>query len=122
MFSLTNSYITDLEDFLDKLDSSCPNLTYLSLLGNVACPNELSAEDKDEEDYQRYRSVSRSWEHVGRTMPVARILNGGFFPMLEGTSSAECGCQNGSAGSYIVALTVTTLEADNTRDSVSSGS
>eukprot|EP00058_Branchiostoma_floridae_P010647 XP_002596135.1 hypothetical protein BRAFLDRAFT_118041 [Branchiostoma floridae] len=51
-------YITDLEDFLNKVDTSCPNLTYLSLLGNVACPNELSAEDKDEEDYQRYSYIT----------------------------------------------------------------
>ncbi|XP_078499490.1 leucine-rich melanocyte differentiation-associated protein [Lissotriton helveticus] len=32
-----------------------PNLQYLSLLGNQACPNELVSLDKDEDDYQRYR-------------------------------------------------------------------
>ncbi|XP_019644584.1 PREDICTED: leucine-rich repeat-containing protein C10orf11 homolog isoform X1 [Branchiostoma belcheri] len=66
---INKNRITDLEDFLDKLDSSCPNLTYLSLLGNVACPNELSAEDKDEEDYQRYR------HYVLYRMPRLRFLD-----------------------------------------------
>ncbi|KAF7466031.1 Hypothetical predicted protein [Marmota monax] len=32
-----------------------PALEYLSLLGNVACPNELVSLEKDEEDYKRYR-------------------------------------------------------------------
>lgn len=34
-----------------------PSLQYLSLLGNMACPNELVCKEKDEEDYQRYRLV-----------------------------------------------------------------
>jgi len=34
-----------------------PSLQYLSLLGNVACPNELVCKEKDEDDYQRYRLV-----------------------------------------------------------------
>lgn len=33
-----------------------PALQYLSLLGNEACPNQLVSLDKDEDDYQRYRS------------------------------------------------------------------
>ena len=47
--------ITDLEPFLDVIKSNYPKLVYLSLLGNTACPNQLSAHDKDEEDYIRYR-------------------------------------------------------------------
>ena len=35
-----------------------PSLEYLSLLGNEACPNQLVSPDKDEDDYQRYRSVT----------------------------------------------------------------
>lgn len=35
-----------------------PSLEYLSLLGNEACPNQLVSLDKDEDDYQRYRSVT----------------------------------------------------------------
>lgn len=34
-----------------------PSLQYLSLLGNMACPNELVCKEKDEDDYQRYRLV-----------------------------------------------------------------
>ncbi|NXA49552.1 LRMDA protein, partial [Nothocercus julius] len=40
---------------LDHLAEVVPSLRYLSLLGNVACPNELVSKDKDEDDYQRYR-------------------------------------------------------------------
>lgn len=35
-----------------------PSLHYLSLLGNEACPNQLVSPDKDEDDYQRYRSAA----------------------------------------------------------------
>lgn len=35
-----------------------PSLEYLSLLGNEACPNQLVSLDKDEDDYQRYRSAA----------------------------------------------------------------
>uniref|UniRef100_A0A2K6G2S1 Leucine rich melanocyte differentiation associated n=1 Tax=Propithecus coquereli TaxID=379532 RepID=A0A2K6G2S1_PROCO len=47
--------ITDLECLLDHLAEVTPALEYLSLLGNVACPNELVSLEKDEEDYKRYR-------------------------------------------------------------------
>ncbi|NXT96825.1 LRMDA protein, partial [Buphagus erythrorhynchus] len=40
---------------LDHLAEVVPSLQYLSLLGNIACPNELVCEEKDEDDYQRYR-------------------------------------------------------------------
>ncbi|KAM7321661.1 hypothetical protein ACRRTK_019753 [Alexandromys fortis] len=48
-------HITDLEHLLDQLAKATPALEYLSLLGNVACPNELVSLEKDEEDYKRYR-------------------------------------------------------------------
>ncbi|KAG8507991.1 Leucine-rich melanocyte differentiation-associated protein, partial [Galemys pyrenaicus] len=48
-------HITDLECLLDHLAEVTPTLEYLSLLGNVACPNELVNLEKDEEDYKRYR-------------------------------------------------------------------
>ena len=50
-------YIANLEMLLDKISKNLPSLVYLSLLGNQACPNELSFTDRDEEDYQRYRWV-----------------------------------------------------------------
>lgn len=53
--TLNKNQITDIESLLDKVSSQLPALSYLSLLGNSACPNQLSCSDKDEEDYQRYR-------------------------------------------------------------------
>ncbi|EDO45508.1 predicted protein, partial [Nematostella vectensis] len=49
-FHTTSSFI-----LLEKISGCLPNLRYLSMLGNMACPNELSFTDHDEEDYQRYR-------------------------------------------------------------------
>uniref|UniRef100_A0ABI7XVZ4 Leucine rich melanocyte differentiation associated n=1 Tax=Felis catus TaxID=9685 RepID=A0ABI7XVZ4_FELCA len=53
--TLNKNQITDLESLLDHLAEVTPALEYLSLLGNVACPNELITLEKDEEDYKRYR-------------------------------------------------------------------
>ncbi|XP_013372420.1 PREDICTED: leucine-rich repeat-containing protein C10orf11 homolog [Chinchilla lanigera] len=53
--TLNKNRITDLECLLDHLAEATPALEYLSLLGNVACPNELVSLEKDEEDYKRYR-------------------------------------------------------------------
>ncbi|XP_076074719.1 leucine-rich melanocyte differentiation-associated protein-like [Mytilus galloprovincialis] len=53
--TLNKNCITDLYHLLDNLAENVPSLTYLSLLGNLACPNQLSSPDNDEEDYQRYR-------------------------------------------------------------------
>jgi hypothetical protein len=46
---------TDLEKLLNQLPKKFPKLRFLSLLGNIACPDQLSSNDKDEEDYKRYR-------------------------------------------------------------------
>ncbi|KAJ8985629.1 hypothetical protein NQ317_015125 [Molorchus minor] len=53
--SLNKNNICDIESLLLKIRENLPNITYLSLLGNKACPNELSGAENDEEDYQRYR-------------------------------------------------------------------
>ncbi|XP_006835995.1 PREDICTED: leucine-rich repeat-containing protein C10orf11 homolog [Chrysochloris asiatica] len=53
--TLNKNQITDLESLLSHLAEVTPSLEYLSLLGNVACPNELVSLEKDEEDYKRYR-------------------------------------------------------------------
>ncbi|KRT81612.1 hypothetical protein AMK59_6342, partial [Oryctes borbonicus] len=45
----------DIEMLLRKISKYLPSVTYLSLLGNKACPNQLSDITNDEEDYQRYR-------------------------------------------------------------------
>lgn len=53
--TLNKNRLTDLYNLLDNLAENLPALTYLSLLGNTACPNQLSSPDNNEEDYQRYR-------------------------------------------------------------------
>ncbi|GJQ81650.1 hypothetical protein Trydic_g8528 [Trypoxylus dichotomus] len=53
--SLNKNRIEDIELLLKKIFKNLPTVTYLSLLGNKACPNQLSDISNDEEDYQRYR-------------------------------------------------------------------
>lgn len=53
--SLNKNRIRKLDELLNKLSKSAPQLEYLSLLGNPACPNELM--QGDEEDYQNYRYI-----------------------------------------------------------------
>lgn len=53
--SLNKNNISDLEHLLSKIETHFPNLRYLSLLGNAACPHQMTDSEKDEEDYQRYR-------------------------------------------------------------------
>ncbi|XP_066995681.1 leucine-rich melanocyte differentiation-associated protein [Anabrus simplex] len=67
--SLNKNNITNLELLLTKVSHNLPCLHYLSLLGNVACPNQLSDADKDEEDYQRYRY------YVLHCLPHLRFLD-----------------------------------------------
>jgi len=56
VYNLTVKYhLQDLERLLCILQTRLPALKYLSLLGNEACPNQLSGYDKDEDDYRRYR-------------------------------------------------------------------
>ncbi|KAL1780680.1 leucine-rich melanocyte differentiation-associated isoform X1 [Sigmodon hispidus] len=53
--TLNKNQISFFDCLLDHLAKETPALEYLSLLGNVACPNELVSLEKDEEDYKRYR-------------------------------------------------------------------
>ncbi|XP_031553303.1 leucine-rich melanocyte differentiation-associated protein-like [Actinia tenebrosa] len=53
--SMNKNKLVSLEKLLEVICKNLPNLTFLSMLGNTACPNELSGNDQDEEDYQRYR-------------------------------------------------------------------
>jgi len=50
---VNNNNISDLKAFLDGISKAYPNLTYLSMLKNPACPNYFTG--KDFEDYKRYR-------------------------------------------------------------------
>ncbi|XP_052428127.1 leucine-rich melanocyte differentiation-associated protein-like [Carassius gibelio] len=54
--TLNKNQFTDIEALLENLAEVTPALEYLSLLGNESCPNQLVSMDKDEDDYQRYRS------------------------------------------------------------------
>lgn len=49
--------LTDIEGLVTKIRHNLPALTYLSLLGNKACPNQLSDLQNDDEDYERYRCL-----------------------------------------------------------------
>lgn len=65
--TLNKNQISDTEAFLAQIKASYPKLTFLSLLGNTACPNELVL--KDEEDYQRYRY------YVLYSLPALKFLD-----------------------------------------------
>eukprot|EP01132_Coremiostelium_polycephalum_P009731 gene9731-11950_t len=52
--SLNNNNIEDLKEFIESIKNKIPNLTFLSLLKNPACPNYyLTGEDFN--GYQKYR-------------------------------------------------------------------
>jgi len=51
--SVNNNNITDLRVFIDNIKDKFPQLTYMSMIKNPACPNEITGKDSD--DYQRYR-------------------------------------------------------------------
>lgn len=53
--SLNKNKFQDLDSLLDSINICFPNITYLSFLGNPACPDQLSSNDKDDDDYRRYR-------------------------------------------------------------------
>ncbi|PRP85637.1 hypothetical protein PROFUN_06426 [Planoprotostelium fungivorum] len=50
---VNNNEIADLREFIECVRKAYPNLTYLSMMKNPACPNYFVG--KDAEDYQRYR-------------------------------------------------------------------
>eukprot|EP01098_Paradermamoeba_levis_P015847 TRINITY_DN8288_c0_g1_i1.p1 TRINITY_DN8288_c0_g1~~TRINITY_DN8288_c0_g1_i1.p1 ORF type:complete len:264 (-),score=47.30 TRINITY_DN8288_c0_g1_i1:241-963(-) len=50
---VNNNNITDLGAFVSNISKQLPNLSYLSLLKNPACPNYFTGKDQD--DYVRYR-------------------------------------------------------------------
>jgi len=50
---INNNKIDDVRQFFEEIQAKCPNITYLSMLKNPACPNELSG--REAEDYKRFR-------------------------------------------------------------------
>ncbi|KAH9413583.1 hypothetical protein DERP_009284 [Dermatophagoides pteronyssinus] len=67
--SINKNKLTDLERFLNEITLKLPNLTYLSMLGNSACPDQLSSSEHDDKDYSRYRS------YVIHRMPQLKFLD-----------------------------------------------
>lgn len=53
--SLNNNKVSQIDGVLKKIQECCPNLVYVSLLGNPGCPDQLTNPSTDEEDYNRYR-------------------------------------------------------------------
>ncbi|KAG5329144.1 LRMDA protein, partial [Acromyrmex charruanus] len=54
--SLNNNKIFNIDKALDRIRECCPNVEYVSLLGNPGCPDQLTNPTfTDEDDYERYR-------------------------------------------------------------------
>lgn len=85
ILSINKNKITDLERFLNEISLKLPNLTYLSLLGNPACPDQLSSSDHDDQDYRRYRS------YVVHRIPLLRFLDSGAIKPIEREEATQRG-------------------------------
>nr|CAD7574047.1 unnamed protein product [Timema californicum] len=83
--SLNKNNICNLELLLTKVLNHLPSLTYLSLLGNTACPNQLSDAEKDDEDYQRYRY------YVLHRMPGLHFLDSTRVSTVERSEASRRG-------------------------------
>ncbi|XP_049273649.1 leucine-rich melanocyte differentiation-associated protein-like [Rhipicephalus sanguineus] len=54
--SLNKNCFDNLDYLVSCIEQCYPSLTFLSLLGNPACPDQISNPDRDDDDdYQRYR-------------------------------------------------------------------
>ncbi|KAL6420385.1 hypothetical protein ACFW04_014823 [Cataglyphis niger] len=54
--SLNNNKISNIDRALERIRECCPNIEYVSLLGNPGCPDQLTnPTSTDEDDYERYR-------------------------------------------------------------------
>jgi len=53
--SLNKNKLTDLNSLLCQIQSKCPNLNHLSLLGNPLCPHPLTSSAFTEAEYVKYR-------------------------------------------------------------------
>jgi len=54
---VNNNNIADLTLFIDRVTKAFPNISYISMLKNPACPNQLIGKDQDQ--YRRYRCGAR---------------------------------------------------------------
>ncbi|XP_066600783.1 leucine-rich melanocyte differentiation-associated protein-like [Prorops nasuta] len=54
--SLNNNKLSDIDEALNTIRKCCPNVAYVSLLGNPGCPDQLTnSGTTDDDDYERYR-------------------------------------------------------------------
>nr|XP_042904142.1 leucine-rich melanocyte differentiation-associated protein isoform X2 [Parasteatoda tepidariorum] len=83
--SLNKNHFLDLETLLKQLTRCYPELTYLSLLGNPACPDQLSNLEKDDEDYQRYRY------YIVHNIPKLKFLDSTPVKVFEKTEAQRIG-------------------------------
>ncbi|XP_050083155.1 leucine-rich melanocyte differentiation-associated protein-like [Anopheles aquasalis] len=77
LLSLNNNKFKNLDLLLTKLSLCFPNLEYLSLLGNPACPCHLLNLKYTEYDYQKYRL------YIIRQLPQLRFLDGQRVKKME---------------------------------------
>jgi len=75
--SLNKNMVSDLAYLVSTLKRFTPCLRYLSLLGNPGCPDQLSADDVDESDYQLYRF------YIVHHLPALRFLDHKPITQLE---------------------------------------
>ncbi|XP_075910928.1 leucine-rich melanocyte differentiation-associated protein isoform X2 [Petromyzon marinus] len=67
--TMNKNRVRELRPLLETLAVSTPALRYLSLLGNAACPNELSGMEWGDADYRIYRCA------VVKALPGLRFLD-----------------------------------------------
>eukprot|EP00056_Hartaetosiga_gracilis_P010684 m.159248 g.159248 ORF g.159248 m.159248 type:complete len:281 (+) comp13366_c4_seq3:2975-3817(+) len=81
--SMNKNNIVDIDKLINTIQTFAPNLTFLSLLGNIACPNELV--EKEETDYQRYRYL------VLHSLPKLKFLDSRKVSAEECETAAQQG-------------------------------
>ena len=82
---MNKNLIRNIDGLLDNVSGKLPALHFLSLLGNLACPNELSSSEKDEDDYRRYRL------YVLYKLPNLRFLDSRPASQKEKAEAARSG-------------------------------
>eukprot|EP01095_Lingulamoeba_sp_RSL-Kostka_P000475 TRINITY_DN10759_c0_g2_i1.p1 TRINITY_DN10759_c0_g2~~TRINITY_DN10759_c0_g2_i1.p1 ORF type:complete len:227 (+),score=66.88 TRINITY_DN10759_c0_g2_i1:48-728(+) len=80
---VNDNNIEELTDFIEKVVESFPNLTYLSMFKNPACPNFFTG--KEEDDYKRYRY------YVLHKLPKLKFLDASPVSKFELSESKRVG-------------------------------
>lgn len=83
--SVNKNEIANLDRLLETLQRCCPSLTYLSLLGNPVCPDQLSGEEETEDDYRCYRL------YVLYKLPKLNALDSSMFRNIDREEASRQG-------------------------------